>query len=191
VATTDRVFTAVTSPSRLARTIRIRIVPRLFPALTRSASFRRLMFRTISQTAFHYRASPLSAGRAGRVRGGDRLPWVPSSGEQSVGTPGSSDNFEPLLSLDWQAHTYGGEPPPALVEACRALGLALHAFPWTPAARRAGLRRAALYLVRPDGYVALADPDADPTKLERYLESRGLRPLNTSETRAIPGQSRS
>ena len=110
VATTDRVFTAVTSPSRLARTIRIRIVPRLFPALTRSASFRRLMFRTISQTAIHYRSSPLSAGRAGRVRGGDRLPWVSSSGEQSVGTPGSSDNFEPLLSLDWQAHTYAANP---------------------------------------------------------------------------------
>jgi 2-polyprenyl-6-methoxyphenol hydroxylase-like FAD-dependent oxidoreductase len=183
VGTTDRVFTAVTSPTRLARVIRLQIVPRLFPALTRSASFRRFMFRTISQTAIHYRSSPLSVGRAGRVRGGDRLPWV--SGEQGAGTPGS-DNFAPLASLDWQVHTYGGEPAPALAEACRALGLALHAFPWSTAARRAGLRRAAVYLVRPDGYVGLADPDADPAKLERYLESRGLRPLNTSETRATP-----
>ena len=34
--------------------------------------------------------------------------------------------------------------------------------------------RAALYLVRPDGYVALADPDADPERLRRYFTSRGF-----------------
>jgi len=36
-----------------------------------------------------------------------------------------------------------------------------------------------MYLVRPDGYVGLADPEAGPTKLERYLDDRGLRPLTT------------
>ena len=39
-------------------------------------AFRRFMFRTVSQTAVHYRAGGLNEGRAGRVRGGDRLPWV-------------------------------------------------------------------------------------------------------------------
>ena len=39
---------------------------------------------------------------------------------------------------------------------------------------RAGLVRGALYLVRPDGYVALADPDGDPERLGRYFTSRGL-----------------
>jgi hypothetical protein len=34
--------------------------------------------------------------------------------------------------------------------------------------RRAGLLRSALYLVRPDGYVALADPHADAERLRRY-----------------------
>jgi hypothetical protein len=37
--------------------------------------------------------------------------------------------------------------------------------------RRAGLRRSALYLVRPDGYVALADPRADTERLRDYLSS--------------------
>ena len=37
---------------------------------------------------------------------------------------------------------------------------------------KAGLKRDALYLVRPDGYIGLADPDADPGTLERYLDSR-------------------
>jgi len=32
----------------------------------------------------------------------------------------------------------------------------LHVFPWTAEAERAGLERDAAYLVRPDGYVAVA-----------------------------------
>ena len=33
----------------------------------------------------------------------------------------------------------------------------------------AGLKRDALYLIRPDGYVALADPGQDVEKLRAYL----------------------
>jgi len=33
-----------------------------------------------------------------------------------------------------------------------------------------------MYLVRPDGYVGLADPDASPAVLERFLNEWGLRP---------------
>ena len=40
--------------------------------------------------------------------------------------------------------------------------------------RLAGLVRGALYLVRPDGYVALADPDGDPERVGRYFTSLGL-----------------
>jgi hypothetical protein len=119
------------------------------------------MFRTVSQTRVRYRESTLSAGRAGAVRGGDRLPWV-------------GDNFGPLSLLAWQAHVYG-EPPGAVRKACASRGLALHAFPWRGPMRRAGLARDALYLVRPDGYVAFADRDASAEALERYLDTRGIR----------------
>jgi hypothetical protein len=44
-----------------------------------------------------------------------------------------------------------------------------------------------VYLVRPDGYVGLADPDASPANLERYLDSRGMRPLDPD---AIPTRGR-
>src|SRR4051812_30426097 len=57
----------------------------------------------------------------------------------------------------WQAHVYG-EPPRGLAEACAGLQLPLHQFAWRSEMRRCGLLRAALYLIRPDGYVALADP---------------------------------
>jgi hypothetical protein len=42
--------------------------------------------------------------------------------------------------------------------------------------RAAGLSPGALYLMRPDSYVALADPDGDPAALQRYFTARQLRP---------------
>jgi hypothetical protein len=140
------------------------------------------MFRTVSQTAVHYRSSSLSEGRAGRLRGGDRPPWV------TVDEPseGMTDNFAPLTSLDWQVHVYG-EPTPELVEACRKRGLALHTFPWRSTMRRSGLRQDAVYLIRPDGYIGLADTDASPAKLENYLDSRGVQPLQADVPRNHPG----
>jgi hypothetical protein len=35
-------------------------------------------------------------------------------------------------------------------------------------------------LVRPDGYVALADPDASASRLEAYLDARRVRPKSPS-----------
>ena len=164
VATTDRAFTIVTSRGPLARRIRVGLVPRLAPLLTSFSAVRRLMFRTISQTQVNYRGGPLSVGRAGRVHAGDRLPWL-----EAV------DNFAPLASLDWQVHVYG-EPTPDIAAMCRARRLALNVFPWRPEVDRTGLVRNAVYLVRPDGYVAVADPDARPVTLQTYLDERRLRP---------------
>ena len=161
VATTDRAFTLVTSRGRLARVVRVHVVRRVLPGLFRSRLVRRLMFRTVSQTRVRYRESALSAGRAGAVHGGDRLPWV-------------GDNFGPLTSLAWQAHVYG-EPSGEVQRACASRGLALHVFPWRRPMRRAGLARDALYLIRPDGYVALADRGSSADALERYLDTRGIR----------------
>ena len=39
----------------------------------------------------------------------------------------------------------------------------------------AGLAQGVVYLVRPDGYVGLVDPEASPVRLERYLDARRLR----------------
>lgn len=151
VATTDRIFTVASRPGGLARTVRSRIFPAVAPLVARLAPARRFVFRTASQLAISYPRSPLSRGRAGSVRGGDRLPWV----QYADGT----DNFALLAALAWQAHVYG-DPAPELAAACAELHLPLHALAWSHAAARAGLRRDALYLVRPDGYVALAAPSA-------------------------------
>ena len=89
------------------------------------------------------------------------------------GAGGWRDNFAPLASLDWQVHVYG-EPTPDVAAMCRARRLALHVFPWRTEMDRTGLVRNAVYLVRPDGYVALADPDARPVTLQTYLDERRL-----------------
>ena len=165
VSTTDRVFTFVTRPGDFARFVRTRLVPLFAPVLFRLSPLRGFLFRTASQIGIHYRDSPLSAGVAGGIRGGDRLPWV--------GAAPGHDNFAPLASLEWQVHVYG-QPRRGLAEACAELRLPLHLFAWQPAMRRAGLHPAALYLIRPDGYVALADSRADPARLRRYFAKHGF-----------------
>ena len=42
----------------------------------------------------------------------------------------------------------------------------------------AGLVRGALYLIRPDGYVALADSDCNPENLLRYFDDRAINPAH-------------
>jgi len=173
VATTDRAFTMVTSRGPIARYVRTKVVPWLVPLVFRARAARRLMFRTISQTSVRYRDSPLSEGRAGRIHGGDRLPWVEAA-----------DNFAPLDTLAWQVHVYG-EAKPEIEAVCRERRLALHVFPWRAAMRRAGLRRDVSYLVRPDGYLALVDRESRASTLTRYLDAH----LAASE-RAAPAAHR-
>jgi 2-polyprenyl-6-methoxyphenol hydroxylase-like FAD-dependent oxidoreductase len=170
VATTDRGFTFVTQRGGLASIVRTRIVPLVVPLLFRLGAVRRLLFRTVSQTQVNYHDSTLSAGAAGKVRGGDRLPWV------DLGS--GKDNFEPLTSLAWQAHVYG-EARGVLADACAELPLPLHVFAWQETMRSAGLAKDALYLVRPDGYVALAEPSADPEQLRKYFAARELTSLES------------
>jgi 2-polyprenyl-6-methoxyphenol hydroxylase-like FAD-dependent oxidoreductase len=170
VATTDRAFTAVTSDGILARALRLHVAPRLVRRLFAMQAVRRYAFRTVSQTLINYRASRLSEGRTGRVRGGDRLPWVSSeAGGDAMG------NFAPLASLAWQVHVYG-TPAPDVQSVCEQRRLSLQSFPWTAAAARAGVQQDAVYLVRPDGYVALAHAGDGAAAITSYLDTRGLMP---------------
>jgi hypothetical protein len=159
VATTDRAFTGLVGEGVAGEFTRRIVAPLLFGVVTRFSLGRHAIFRTVSQMRIHYPDSPLSQGAAGDVRGGDRLPWA---------RDGRGDNFEPLRSLDWQAHVYGMVEN-ELEAACRDLHLPLHTFPYGEAAEAAGLERDALYLVRPDGYVSLASPGQTDGKLSGFV----------------------
>jgi len=170
VKTTDQAFTGVTSPGTIARRVRLNIVPLLIPLLFSSMTVRRLLFRTVSQTALNYRGSSLSEGRAGPVHGGDRLPWIKAN---LTGT--GQDNFSSLTSLDWQVHVYG-DAAPELKAVCDERKLPLHVFPWRAEMHPSGLRRNAIYMVRPDGYIGLVDPHGKATAITSYLDARHCGP---------------
>jgi 2-polyprenyl-6-methoxyphenol hydroxylase-like FAD-dependent oxidoreductase len=174
VATTDQAFTGVTSSSAFARLVRLRIVPLLMPLLFKFKTVRRFMFRTVSQTAVNYRGSSLSEGRAGPVHGGDRLPWVTTELNGLA-----KDNFAPLATLAWQVQVYG-DATADIKAVCDARKLPLHVFPWNPEMKQAGLRRNAIYLVRPDGYIGLVDASGSSSAITSYLDTRKL-------TSTIPG----
>lgn len=158
VATTDRAFTFITAEGRFADFVRTRIAPRLASLAYGFAAVRESVFRRLSQTMISYRHSPISDGQAGGVRGGDRLPWVRTA-----------DNYGPLAAIAWQVHVYGA-PVSSLVAWCQAQGIALHRFDFGPSHAAAGLQRNAAYLIRPDSYVACADPQGLPARLQACLD---------------------
>jgi 2-polyprenyl-6-methoxyphenol hydroxylase-like FAD-dependent oxidoreductase len=164
VKTTDRVFSLATTEGRLADLIRMRIVPLVIPAVAKLDAWREWLFRTVSQVMLNYRRGPLSEGQAGDVQGGDRLPWV---------AVGGADNYRPLVAMTWQIHVYGSASA-QLTAWCREHDMSLHVFDWRAQHGEAGLARDALYLLRPDTYVALADRSGAADAVQRYFDERGI-----------------
>jgi 2-polyprenyl-6-methoxyphenol hydroxylase-like FAD-dependent oxidoreductase len=166
VQTTDRIFTFVAADGQFAAFVRTRVVPIVLPRLVNFASVRDFMFRTISQIMLNYRGKGLDEGVAGPVHGGDRLPWVALDG---------GDNYDAFREIRWQVHVYGAAEA-NLERWCAEHGVALHAFPWRQSMNKAGLRENALYLVRPDSYVALADPTQSAAAIEHFFAKARIKP---------------
>jgi 2-polyprenyl-6-methoxyphenol hydroxylase-like FAD-dependent oxidoreductase len=164
VATTDRVFSFVTAEGRFADLLRTRLAPAVLARMTRFEVMRDYLFRTMSQINLNYRGSPLSRGMAVHVHSGDRLPWVMVDGR---------DNLTSLCDLTWQVHVYGTTDP-KLTEWCRLREIPLHVFPWREAYETAGLERNAVYLLRPDGYVGVAELSGSVMVLEDYCADHGF-----------------
>jgi 2-polyprenyl-6-methoxyphenol hydroxylase-like FAD-dependent oxidoreductase len=170
VATTDRLFQFAVSRGLEARLVRGIILRYVAPLALRFQATRKTQFRLVSQTRIHYRgSSALSRGGGGKIHGGDRLPWLQGS-----------NNFQPLNSLDWQIHVCGN-----LTEGLQTLAsrwnLPVHSFPWNKQAQSAGFEQNAVYLIRPDGHVALAQPDQNPESLEKFLTEWIPQPFRNQE----------
>ena len=164
VASTDRGFTLATAEGHVANFIRTRIVPLVVPTLFRFEATRNYVFSAVSQITVAYRDSAISEGHAGEVRGGDRLPWAQ--------TP-NADNFETFRNIDWQVHVYGTSSA-ELADWCTRHRLPLHTFTWQEAYAKPGLVQDAMYLLRPDTYVALASQQQNPETLQRYFVGHGF-----------------
>lgn len=159
VSTTDRLFSAATSDSWLARMIRTRAMPIFWPAMVRLVGripAGRRFFGYLSQIRIHYwmdersrdRATLASGFARTRRRGkvlGRRLPWVPNR------TGEAPDNFEVLNDACWQVHVYGPAGRTRGAELAAEYGVALHEFAPSPKRR---LPNGSVVLVRPDMFVA-------------------------------------
>ena len=88
---------------------------------------------------------------------------------------GEDDNFAPLADAVWQVHVYGSVRP-ELTTWCTAHDLPLHRFDWSSEHEAAGFARDAVYLIRPDTYVALADATGTAGAVESYFTQHNIRP---------------
>jgi len=166
VQTTDRLFEVAAAEGHLAEIVRTRVAPLVLPQVVKSEQARDYIFRTISQITLNYRGKGLDEGRAGPVHGGDRLPWV---------TLDDGDNYASLREIGWRIHVYGAAQHD-VKRWCEDHGVPLHVYPWREAMQAAGLREGALYLIRPDTYVALAEPHQSVAAVEQFLAKVGIRP---------------
>jgi hypothetical protein len=93
------------------------------------------------------------------------LPWV--------STAGDGFNFAALAAMNWQMHVYGA-PAPELQALSDSRKIPLNVFAWQAAMKHAGLRKNAVYLVRPDGYIALADAQGRAAAIGLYLDKNKI-----------------
>ena len=177
IKNTDQVFRVAASANWFIRMFRRFVMPKIMQAMSNTRRGSRTFFRLISQIGIRYPGSPLSAGAAGEVKGGDRLPYVPY---------GAGDNHAPLTFIDWQVHVYGAANLDFLQAMARA-GIAVHVFAWSEAVRAAGLAEHAAYLVRPDGHVALAGSQ-QAEAFRAYLDRFAIKPRRPQTQ--VPGTAR-
>lgn len=164
IATTDKAFSTIVNQKFRGTLLRQCFVPYALPSLFKFPFSQKNAFKILSQIHINYRDSPLSHGKAGKVYGGMRLPWIETA---------SGDNFEPLRSVDWQIHIYG-KAKPELIDFARSQSLELQEFPWEAQMKDAGFKQDALYLIRPDGHVGLATEKQWLRVLKAYLETYGI-----------------
>lgn len=160
VNTTDKAFSLISAKNSVAGIVRTRLFPVFAGTLSHSPGLQQTVFRIISQIQLNYRHSSMCEGNAGEVRGGDRLPWVKTA---------EADNYLSLNAMRWQLHLYG-EATPALRRWCAEAQLPLSVFTWTTDHHQAGLMENGAYLIRPDGYVALASPHSHDTRLTTWMK---------------------
>ena len=173
---TDRGFRLVVSDSPLAGLLRTEVLARVASIAMSLKRVQARAFRTVSQTGIEYRDSGLSQ-IAGALphdapQPGDRFPWLKL--RLRAGGP-IEDLFATLDDTHFHLFAFGAERALDAMPDFEGL-VEVHAVP-SDAANEAELARvsiplASTYLVRPDGYIALAGTNVDRAALERYFAER-------------------
>jgi hypothetical protein len=166
INSTDQAFKVIASRGLIGSVVRAYVIPFVFANLTRFKTTLRIMFRTVSQIRIQYQKSFMSLGHVGSICAGDRLPWVKTE---------TGDNYESLHTVDWQIHVYG-DAASQLKEASSQRDKffpPLYEIKWQDDFAKCGLTKGAMYLVRPDGYIAMAESRQDAAAVKKYFKERG------------------
>jgi 2-polyprenyl-6-methoxyphenol hydroxylase-like FAD-dependent oxidoreductase len=189
--TTDRAFQYLVADNWFARVFRTKILARIMAQAMKRERVRQLAFRTISQIGICYPQSALSETLPGLPDGapvaGDRFPWLRV--RRSVHGP-VEDLYEILDDMRFHLIAIGQAAP-----AERELGLGAmvrtHVLASDPVnnreLERCKIPRRSFYLLRPDGYIAMAGIHADAATVRRYFEERHMRGRMTSSSAAPTG----
>ncbi|KAJ5510226.1 Monooxygenase FAD-binding [Penicillium expansum] len=100
----------------------------------------------------------------GTVQPGDRLPWVEIN---------EVDNFSTLRDVSWQLHIYG-ESVPELEKWAREMKVKVFVFHWHDQYGKVGLVKNAVYLLRPDQYIAGIFEGSSVKSLDEYFATWGF-----------------
>jgi 2-polyprenyl-6-methoxyphenol hydroxylase-like FAD-dependent oxidoreductase len=157
IMTTDKMFQAITNEGVLGKFIRDIFFPHVLPFFMRFQNIKHFLFNTVSQIKINYRKSPLSKGRLGKIKAGDRLPWIKEI-----------DNYKSLMLLDWQIHIYG-QITFEFKNFLQQQKLMYYEFAWEDIFKKVGFEKNAVYLIRPDGYIAYIDLAQNHQSLENFL----------------------
>jgi FAD binding domain len=204
---TDRAFytfTRAMSAGPLASWAREVVAPLVLPRVLRSSWLRSVAFRFVSELGISYRQSlAVMEGRPrvhGGPRAGNRIP------DARVGLDGRSVTLQRAvvgphlaLVLCGDAESWDAASLSRFVERFQGL-VKVHRLSPSPlpgelaCARETmamlGVRDAAQYLVRPDGYIAFRCSGRDLAAVTRYLERWFARPMASAQVRREHSSSR-
>jgi 2-polyprenyl-6-methoxyphenol hydroxylase-like FAD-dependent oxidoreductase len=171
--TTDRAFRLVVADGWLAGLLRTRVLARIAAFAMSRERIQQAAFRVVSQTAIHYRNSPLSKTVVGlphdAPRAGDRFPWL----RLRLRADGAAEDlFEKLDDRQLNLIVIG-QPAPADGALDCGDWLRIHVIPADAGndveLERARIPRPSFYLLRPDGHVGLCGVRFDGAEAARYL----------------------
>ena len=101
---------------------------------------------------------------------------------------GASDNYQALKRIGWQIHVYG-KVDDYVRRWAHNRRIPLEVYAWADDMRHAGLRENALYLIRPDTYVALALTAPSVDGVEHYFAKVQIDP-SPNQADIAPGATR-
>lgn len=155
----DRFFYFISGRNLFAALGRVTMMPLFIRIFRNFRPFYTYLYKFLSQTGLHYRESLLSEGSTGRLRAGDRLPWLRTD---------TFDNYDCLNSMAWHIQIYG-DTHSNFNSVANFRGFRIFEFTWSKEAEALGFARDAFYLIRPDGHIALCDLRQNTSVLKAYL----------------------